>query len=41
MEGAYIPLIGCPDFDDMRRFRPRRDLYRAGDVEFFPLRLTR
>ncbi len=35
MDGRHIPLIGCPDFVDMRTAPPLRYTYRGGaDVEY-------
>ena len=35
MHNQYIPLIGCPDFVDMRLLQPLRYTYRGGaDIEY-------
>jgi hypothetical protein len=35
MHSRYIPLIGCPDFVDMRLLKPLRYTYRGGaDIEY-------
>lgn len=28
---CFIPVIGCPDFEDVREFVPVRYLYRSSD----------
>jgi hypothetical protein len=28
-DSDFIPVIGCPDFNDMRKFEPVRYLYRS------------
>lgn len=34
-DSYFIPVIGCPDFDDIRRFVPVRYLYRsASEAEY-------
>ncbi len=34
-DSYFIPVIGCPEFDDIRRFEPVRYLYRnTGEVEY-------
>lgn len=34
-DSYFIPVIGCPDFDDIRRFEPVRYLYRkTAGVEY-------
>lgn len=35
MHNRHIPLIGCPDFVDMRTLKPLRYTYRGGaDLEY-------
>jgi hypothetical protein len=35
MENRHIPLIGCPDYVDMRKAEPLRYTYRGGsDLEY-------
>ncbi len=35
MDNRHIPLIGCPEFVDMRLLKPLRYTYRGGaDVEY-------
>ena len=29
-DSYFIPVIGCPDFEDMRKFEPVRYIYRSG-----------
>ena len=41
MEGGYIPLIGCPDHQDMRKTAlPRRD-QAVCEPESYPIHLGR
>jgi len=39
MNNRYIPLIGCPEFIDMRELKPLRYIYRADPLAEYKLHL--
>jgi hypothetical protein len=40
-DSSFIPVIGCPEFKDMREIEPVRYLYRGDAGKEFRLRLPR
>ncbi|MGD9140624.1 MAG: hypothetical protein PVJ42_03705 [bacterium] len=40
-ESYFIPVIGCPDFEDMRKFEPIRYLYRRSGGAEYRIRLPK
>jgi hypothetical protein len=41
MERSHVPLIGCPDFVDMRSLSPLRYTYRTDAPDEYRLHLSR
>ena len=40
-DSYFIPVIGCPEFDDIRRFEPVRYLYRNAAGEEYRICLPK